>query len=575
MTLIKNLMKSGPATASIDFLKDISVMPMQSSIGYVETYDITSSMLFCTSGSINGEYFVDITSSLSSSYLPTYKDYVLSSSYAEHLTAYWPLDEPGGAISGSSIAGLSGQTLNQINSPTFAYEFTRNGAAGYCNDDGAKVDFVRASSQALTGSTTVANITGSATYIATVVFEATALQGIIGSNFAAGPGVPGWYLYRTASNIITLVVSDGTNTTCTVNDMFQTSIGYYYHFAVTISNKAFAFYKNGIKNIYPGTTGSYAAGPSGSMLFDYISGSTALQVGRYSTAANYLDGKMSHIQVYNTELSQPEIKENFNASTYLYSSVYTVVPPTTGSIGAAWTPNEIWRQLKGWYDTSDDAYLILTGSTIGGLIDRSPCGANAIASSTTAGYLSKSGSFNSIQCISSSFYPGELTITQPDEVADFTSYAFVSEIGDDDCILFQDSTTNYDLAIVSGSVTSAKSTNVENRSLVVDGSILKNNNADYTRDFAYTSLVGKHLVYRAFRPNPMTSIPSSWSTCAFFSYNNASYYFSGQYGEFIIFKNELDEDERQKVEGYLAHKWGLTANLPASHPYKSVAPLVT
>ena len=27
-----------------------------------------------------------------------------------------------------------------------------------------------------------------------------------------------------------------------------------------------------------------------------------------------------------------------------------------------------------------------------------------------------------------------------------------------------------------------------------------------------------------------------------------------------------------KAEGYLAHKWGLTANLPVSHPYKSSAP---
>lgn len=26
--------------------------------------------------------------------------------------------------------------------------------------------------------------------------------------------------------------------------------------------------------------------------------------------------------------------------------------------------------------------------------------------------------------------------------------------------------------------------------------------------------------------------------------------------------------ERQRLEGYLAHKWGLTANLPAGHPYK-------
>jgi hypothetical protein len=29
---------------------------------------------------------------------------------------------------------------------------------------------------------------------------------------------------------------------------------------------------------------------------------------------------------------------------------------------------------------------------------------------------------------------------------------------------------------------------------------------------------------------------------------------------------------RDVVEGYLAHKWGLTASLPANHPYKNIAP---
>lgn len=33
-----------------------------------------------------------------------------------------------------------------------------------------------------------------------------------------------------------------------------------------------------------------------------------------------------------------------------------------------------------------------------------------------------------------------------------------------------------------------------------------------------------------------------------------------------------DITDVQKAEGYLAHKWGLTANLPVSHPYKSSAP---
>ena len=42
--------------------------------------------------------------------------------------------------------------------------------------------------------------------------------------------------------------------------------------------------------------------------------------------------------------------------------------------------------------------------------------------------------------------------------------------------------------------------------------------------------------------------------------------------EVIICLAPLSTIERQKIEGYLAHKWGLTANLPADHPYKTVEP---
>jgi len=33
-----------------------------------------------------------------------------------------------------------------------------------------------------------------------------------------------------------------------------------------------------------------------------------------------------------------------------------------------------------------------------------------------------------------------------------------------------------------------------------------------------------------------------------------------------------DISDVEKAEGYLAHKWGLTGNLPVNHPYKSSAP---
>jgi hypothetical protein len=33
-------------------------------------------------------------------------------------------------------------------------------------------------------------------------------------------------------------------------------------------------------------------------------------------------------------------------------------------------------------------------------------------------------------------------------------------------------------------------------------------------------------------------------------------------------------DIRQRIEGYLAHNWGMTANLPSDHPFRSAPPTV-
>jgi len=48
----------------------------------------------------------------------------------------------------------------------------------------------------------------------------------------------------------------------------------------------------------------------------------------------------------------------------------------------------------------------------------------------------------------------------------------------------------------------------------------------------------------------------------------------GKLGEVIIMLTEPTLADRQRIEGYLAHKWGLTANLPDDHPYKDAAPTV-
>jgi dienelactone hydrolase len=47
---------------------------------------------------------------------------------------------------------------------------------------------------------------------------------------------------------------------------------------------------------------------------------------------------------------------------------------------------------------------------------------------------------------------------------------------------------------------------------------------------------------------------------------------NGKIYEIVSYQSLLNTTERQKVEGYLAYKWGLQGSLPASHPYKTTRP---
>lgn len=55
---------------------------------------------------------------------------------------------------------------------------------------------------------------------------------------------------------------------------------------------------------------------------------------------------------------------------------------------------------------------------------------------------------------------------------------------------------------------------------------------------------------------------------------NLSYY-NGRISEIVFIQNQAALSDVEKLEGYLAHKWGLAANLPSGHPYKNAAPVIT
>lgn len=55
---------------------------------------------------------------------------------------------------------------------------------------------------------------------------------------------------------------------------------------------------------------------------------------------------------------------------------------------------------------------------------------------------------------------------------------------------------------------------------------------------------------------------------------NTSTAWNGVIKEIIVYNTVLGTTDRQKIEGYLAWKWGLQGNLPVGHPYYSAAPLI-
>jgi len=84
--------------------------------------------------------------------------------------------------------------------------------------------------------------------------------------------------------------------------------------------------------------------------------------------------------------------------------------------------------------------------------------------------------------------------------------------------------------------------------LLMDGALLPG-----TNQRTYTGKLASNVNFRIFANRGENEFPQ------------------GSVAEVILLDN-TDNSTRQKVEGYLAHKWGLTSSLPSNHPYKVVIP---
>jgi hypothetical protein len=82
--------------------------------------------------------------------------------------------------------------------------------------------------------------------------------------------------------------------------------------------------------------------------------------------------------------------------------------------------------------------------------------------------------------------------------------------------------------------------------------------------------VGLNGVYTSYSSTGNFTIVSSGLGIS--NYINSTARHSTDYGELIVYTTAPTEDQRTKIEGQLAWKWGLAAALPLGHPYSAMSP---
>jgi len=235
-----------------------------------------------------------------------------------------------------------------------------------------------------------------------------------------------------------------------------------------------------------------------------------------------------------------------------------------------WSPADITTAL--WLDASDESTITASSGRISQWSDKSGNSRNATQATgaqqpkiTTAAQNSRS--VVEFDPVSSSFQ--RLSFSRLANLGHVFFVAKKNDVDDSEVVLTDGSVTdlrgvflgnlgsNFRAQQIAGSLSTATRNNWHIAEVRTDGT-----NASLGIDATRTTSADADVMSSSdigWYRNPNTSFVNQYS-------------FRGQIGEIILCTTALSDSTRQKVEGYLAHKWGLTANLPSDHPYKLVGP---
>ena len=245
-----------------------------------------------------------------------------------------------------------------------------------------------------------------------------------------------------------------------------------------------------------------------------------------------------------------------------------------------WTPAALGGNLKVWLKADDSSTI--SGSSVSQWSDKSGNGNHATQSNSNDRPTSGSSTINSKNVIDFAGgkhmtlgYPPSLdrtiaVVAQYDGISGLKTVVGARDSTDERSYLGQDSGASRigvgEKSALSGNTIATSTTYIQ---VLKHGEGVSGRQADHY-------LNGVQDIDSTFAST--TSIGSS-NNYMIGGFNGAGTVHSGsRYGglmaELVITDKIMSDEDRQRLEGYLAHEWGTTGSLPSDHPYKTAAPRV-
>lgn len=259
-----------------------------------------------------------------------------------------------------------------------------------------------------------------------------------------------------------------------------------------------------------------------------------------------------------------------------------------------WTPADITTAL--WLDAADASTITLNGSTVSQWSDKSGNGNHALNATASSQPTYQTTGFNNRPALSFDNADDFLGISSPVGLASNADFFYAA--------VFQMRSGSGAWRMVMGGRTAFNATpsgltgipllqRMSNQSQIgIHNADLSDTRikVDVTDIFAPTIATagrtggtagnGGTVTITATGPSQasyLTTATQTWTSSANAVFQiggrqqsppTLTTWFDGTISECVALSRNATTDERQRIEGYLAHKWGLTASLPVDHPYK-------